>query len=732
MKKYYIQTTFFLIAVLLVVFSILTYRNLTNYVNQVREMQHSNLILLTLEMAHSSIKEAETGHRGYHLTEDSSFLDPYNKSIVEIPLLIGRLDSLVLDSPAQQRRIDSLQVLINAQLLLIPQILSRLNQSHLYTDSYEKNLLIKSKRNMDEIRACTKKIVVAEEDIYKTRVKKESSLRSIAPITILVYDLFAIGLAIVLFFRILDALRRREEAKNQLIQSNQFLKEQVQEREFTQTILRSVLDNSPNGIMAFESVRNDKNEIEDFKYVLANKSGLLVAQLEESIIGKRMLQVMPAHKEEGLFDFYKIVVEKGLTSTTEKWYGGENINKWFLITAAKLLDGFVVTFSDITAARQQIIRVNERELLLKEAEVLANMGSWKWTLKTNEMVWSEGLSRILGNTSDEKRSWDSFIECAHPEDRKILQNGFDNTLNKLEGFRMEYRCEVHGEIRKFVMAVTAETEIEKGNILGVVVDITEMKEKEIELGQINTDLKRSNEDLEQFAYVASHDLQEPLRKIRAFGDLLSKKFSTQLEDTGSDYIMRMQSAAARMQVLIEDLLVFSRVSKSSIQAQAVNLNLLVAEIMDDLGNQILRENATFQIGELPIVRGDQPQLKRLFQNLMSNAIKFHKATVPPQVSISSTKLSQTDLRKYLPIAQAGITYVAISIEDNGIGFDPMYTEKIFDIFQRLHGRMHYEGTGIGLAICRKIVANHRGTIVAEGKENVGAKFITILPIDDTQ
>ena len=727
MKKNYTKITFFFIVVVLVVVSLLTYKNLTNYINEVKSIRHSNQVLRTIEITLSSIKDAETGHRGYQLTRDSSFLEPYNNSVEKIPLLIARLDRLVMDNLVQQRRMDSLKVFLNDQLLLIPQILANTNQSSLYMDTYEKSLLFRSKHNMENIRAQTKEIIIAEEDILNQRVKKESDFRNIAPFAILLYALFAIGGAIVLFFRILEALRKQEKAKTQLAKSNQFLKEEVRVREFTQTLLRSVLDNSPRGILACKSIRNEANEIFDFETILANNASQEAAQKkEDEIVGKKLREVFPTIKTQ-LFDVFKKVVEGGETVSIDS-YNQPDTNKWYSINVAKLGDGFVVTYTDITDQREKVILANERALLLKEAELLANMGSWKWTLKTKQMVWSDGLSRILGNTSKNENSWEAFIECAHSNDKEMLRTFITNAMNMLEGFRMEYRCVVRGEIRNFYISVTAETEIEKGNILGVVVDITELKEKELELGLINSDLKRSNEDLEQFAYVASHDLQEPLRKIRAFGDLLSTKFSTQLEDTGSDYIARMQSAAARMQVLIQDLLAFSRVSKSSVQTEVVNLNLVVAEIMDDLENQILRENATIQIGQLVSIKGDRPQLKRLFQNLISNAIKFHKATTHSQVNIQSTQLAQTDIKKYFPTAQAGSAYAAISVEDNGIGFNPIYAEQIFNIFQRLHGRLHFEGTGIGLAICRKIVSNHRGIIVAEGEENKGSKFIVIFPL----
>ena len=727
MKKYYTQITFFFIVAVLLTISFLTYRNLNNYIDEVKWIRHSNMILRTLELTTSFIKDAETGHRGYQLTEDSTFLAPYNEAIIELPLIVKTLDSLVAENKDQRKRVDSLKVIINEQLILIPQILNNSRNSSLYMDTYERSLLRRSKLNVDEIRLHAKRISEAETIIFNERVIKENDFRSIAPIAIFVYGLVAIGGVVILFYRILESLRRREQTERELEESNTALKNEVVVREFTQTLLRNVLDNSPNSIMAFKSVRNSENQIIDFEGILANKTGLNASRKNESeIVGKRLLEVFPTINEYGLFTFYKEAVESGRAMNMET-FTREGLNRYYNVSAVKLEDGFVVTYSDITEQKQQIILVKERELLLKEAEVLANMGSWKWTASDNLMVWSDGLSRILGNISEEKRSWQTFIESAHEEDKEMLEKFIEGAKNKLEGFRMEYRSIVNDSIRHFYISVTAETEIEKGNILGVVVDITELKLKEKQLEQINIDLKRSNEDLEQFAYVASHDLQEPLRKIRAFGDLLFSKYGSKVEEAGADYIDRMQGAAARMQILIQDLLSFSRVSRSSLNHQVIDIHLLVAEVLEDLENQIQREGAIIEIGKLPAIKGDKVQLKRLFQNLISNAIKFHKVNEKPTIHIESSPLTQDYQLRYFPSAPSDIRHVMFSIQDNGIGFEQQYAEKIFNIFQRLNGRMDYEGTGIGLAICRKIAMNHHGIIAAESKEGTGSEFIIILP-----
>jgi light-regulated signal transduction histidine kinase (bacteriophytochrome) len=231
-------------------------------------------------------------------------------------------------------------------------------------------------------------------------------------------------------------------------------------------------------------------------------------------------------------------------------------------------------------------------------------------------------------------------------------------------------------------------------------------------------LNRSNQELQDFAYVASHDLQEPLRKIQAFGNLLEEEYGDKLGD-GKDYLRRMRSAAARMSALIEDILSFSRVTTKGRSFTPVDLNKVAVEVLEDLETRIEDTGATIHIEKLPTIDADAMQVRQLLQNLIANALKFHKPDVAPVVKISSlTEISQRDRRKLC----------TITIQDNGVGFDEKYLDRIFAVFQRLHSRDSYEGTGIGLAVCRKIVERHGGTISATSKPGHGAAFIVSLPV----
>ncbi|MBX3011448.1 MAG: PAS domain-containing protein [Caldilineaceae bacterium] len=246
----------------------------------------------------------------------------------------------------------------------------------------------------------------------------------------------------------------------------------------------------------------------------------------------------------------------------------------------------------------------------------------------------------------------------------------------------------------------------------------EHKQAELALEIYTRKLEASNRELEEFAYVASHDLQEPLRKIMTFGDRLRNKYSATLDEVGQDYLARMQSAAARMQALISDLLNLSRVSTRGHPLERVELTEVVSEILKDLEASMEQQNGTVVIAALPTVTADPVQMRQLFQNLIGNALKFHAPDRAPLVKVASQ-----------PPADPASNYAmcTITVEDNGIGFAEKYLDRIFQPFQRLHGVQSYEGTGMGLAICRRIVERHGGNITAKSQPGVGTTFLVSLP-----
>jgi PAS domain S-box-containing protein len=268
-----------------------------------------------------------------------------------------------------------------------------------------------------------------------------------------------------------------------------------------------------------------------------------------------------------------------------------------------------------------------------------------------------------------------------------------------------------------------------GSIIGLVgisANISDRKVAEEQLRRFASQLESSNSELQNFASVASHDLQEPLRKIQAFSDRLRAKCASSLSEQGLDYLDRMQGAARRMQVLIQDLLKLSRITSRALPFEECDLNEIVRAVLSDLEIMIEQKNGAVEVNGLPKIQADPVQMRQLFQNLIANALKFQKDGQKPEVAVEG-RIYQMKERN-IAGAAPGQQICKIVVRDNGIGFDPKFADQIFVVFQRLHSRSEFEGTGIGLAVCRKITDRHGGSIVAKSAEGQGAAFIVTLPV----
>ncbi|HEY9744174.1 MAG TPA: response regulator [Coleofasciculaceae cyanobacterium] len=294
---------------------------------------------------------------------------------------------------------------------------------------------------------------------------------------------------------------------------------------------------------------------------------------------------------------------------------------------------------------------------------------------------------------------------------------------KLWGLLVAHQCTSPRQWSSF------ETELmgQLADQIGIALAQAQLLEQETRQSQ---ELARSNAELQQFASIASHDLQEPLRKIQAFGDRLKTKCNEALTEQGRDYLDRMQNAAGRMQTLIDDLLMLSRITTKAQPFVPVDLAQVIQEVLSDLEVRIDETKGQVEVGRLPTIEADSLQMRQLLQNLIGNALKFHPKTEPPKVRIYSQLLNDEEQQ---PTGNSITpTHCQIVVEDNGIGFDEKYLDRIFNVFQRLQGRSEYEGTGMGLAICRKIAERHGGSLTAESTPGQGATFIVTLPIKQRQ
>lgn len=380
------------------------------------------------------------------------------------------------------------------------------------------------------------------------------------------------------------------------------------------------------------------------------------------------------------------------------------------------------------------IKSINKELMLKNhssqmTESIANYGTWQWHISDNTYVFSDNLYRIFGfEPTESKIDLEDFMIVVHPDDRDLVIEKVQEMQEKkhFTPFRHRIIRANDGEIRYILINNKLVTDgYNKEYLLVTTTDITDhIKAKQL-LENRNRELEASNKELSAFNYIASHDLQEPLRKIETFISRLLDKDYQNISDSGKQYIERIKYSAGRMRLLINDLLQFSRTNRTDQAIEHKDLNELFDLAIQELFQRIDDTGATIHLNStLPTLQVVPFQIQQVFINLIGNSIKYSKQDVPPVVNIDVEKVDHSsDVR----VPDNKEKYYKITFRDNGIGFKQEYAERIFGLFNRLHNKDEYIGTGIGLSICKKIVENHHGFIFAEGKPDIGSEFTVYLP-----
>lgn len=418
------------------------------------------------------------------------------------------------------------------------------------------------------------------------------------------------------------------------------------------------------------------------------------------------------------------------------------LSKFITVDAEKILVG---TLQNVTndkikiqqiKKRQEELRVKNIELqtslkVIHNAEISAGLGHWHINLDTNQFQISENLQKISGLNQDNDLTLDAILSLVHPDDRQNLMETSlkDYHLNRtsVSVFRM---IRPDGQIR-YIKGTSDKMRINKTHyIVGISQDITSLIDKEIILEEKNLQLERKNDELASFNHMASHDLQEPLRKIQVLSKMIMENEGANLSETSLSYFNRMIHSVNRMQTLINDLLNYSRASNLSTIKEECDLNLILKTSIQNLKEEISVKKAILHYDPLPIILAIPSQIEQLFINLLDNAIKYSRPNEQPIINITN-KIVPGELVTGYGLKQIA-HYHCINIKDNGIGFDQKYAHKIFEIFQRLHGKNEFSGTGIGLTICKKVVQNHNGYITAHGILNEGASFNIFLPVEEPQ
>ncbi|MEH1009431.1 CHASE3 domain-containing protein [Winogradskyella sp. ECml5-4] len=399
-----------------------------------------------------------------------------------------------------------------------------------------------------------------------------------------------------------------------------------------------------------------------------------------------------------------------------------------IVTLVILLLAYFKMTKDLKVLKENNVELEIFEKLTKQSEIVSNTSTWVWYIEENEFEFSDNLYRLVGEEPQSfEPTLENFYKYVHEEDINHLGQQVNMMMREEELPFTTYRV-VHkdGTIRhlKAYSKLMDDTEGDK-KMFGVTIDITSEVENYRIIEQRNQELERTNKELSAFNYVASHDLQEPLRKIQTFMSRLEAKEKDHISESGQLYIQRMKSASARMRMLIEDLLQYSRTNTSEKEYLKTNMNMLLEHAKTELLDSIEEKQAKIICDDLPTMEVISFQIQQLFINLISNSLKYSKEDVPPIIEITHEEVRSRDVEQIKESLYK--FHHKITFKDNGIGFEQTYAEKIFLLFNRLHGKSEYSGTGIGLAICKKIVENHKGVIIAEGKPNIGATFIIYLP-----
>lgn len=367
--------------------------------------------------------------------------------------------------------------------------------------------------------------------------------------------------------------------------------------------------------------------------------------------------------------------------------------------------------------------------ILPHMENILHCGIFSHNIMSGEFYWSTGMFTILGVPPYSIESThENFLKFVNPEDRELVAGAAKKFFETKTPYQLEFSITDAKGLQKRIYAENYVKFNVDGDMLeynGVIKDITESFYYKKALEQKVAQLDKSNNNLQEFVYVASHDLQEPLRKISTFTERLESKYGSSLDQEGNMYVKRIINSTRNMQTLLQDLLSFSRLSFNDKPFEKVSIRETLDSVLSDLDVKIEETKTIITCDNLPDIEGYPSQIKQLFNNLISNAIKFRKQGEPAVIRISCSDAAHEEYTA-LPLVK-GTRYIRIVVEDNGIGFEPEYSEKIFMIFQRLNGKSEYAGSGIGLSICKKIVENHHGFIFATGVPDKGAVFTILLP-----
>ena len=710
MKPSFDKKVLFCIGVVLAIFIVVSFL-LNNHIKQVSEddrwVVHTYEVALRLKDVFSDIERIESSKGDFLLSGEEKVLEAYHLRIVDFVRLSNQLRSL-LRSPDQKKRFEHLEALTAQKLAFVKEVVD-LRQQKGQQAARDLFLTGKGQKILDEIRIVENELENKEQMLLKQREENEE--RSIRQVTFIIRVgiLIAFVIIFITIFYILREIGIRRKAEEKVEDSKEFLS----------NIINSL------GDPVFIKDRQHT-------WILLNDAFCEFAgHTREELIGKSDYDFF--HKEDADVFWSKdeLVFNTGETNINEEGFTDIHGRKHVLLTKKVLYKSsngelyIVGVLADITELKKITNNLEEAKKELEETKMfldsiienIPNMVFVKDAKELRFVRFNKAGEELIGITRQEmigKNDYDIFpkeeADFFTQKDREVLSKKggiLDISQEKIDtkkGIRILHT-------KKVAIAD------EKGNpkyLLGISEDVTDIKLAEKKLKETLDDLKRSNQELEQFAYVASHDLQEPLGMVASFCQLLELRYKNLLDDNGKKYIDYAVDGAKRMQRMIDDLLIFARAGKDKIEKTPVDLNKVLEKVLLDLEIVIKEKKATINVSSLPIVVASHTQMVQLFQNFLSNALKFNGAAISI-INISVEKKGN---------------YWEFVIADNGIGIEEQYFEQIFIIFKRLHSPKEYPGVGIGLSLCKKIVENYGGKIWVKSKLGKGTSFYFTLPVQE--
>ncbi|WP_435654007.1 ATP-binding protein [Cellulophaga baltica] len=511
------------------------------------------------------------------------------------------------------------------------------------------------------------------------------------------------------------------------------LQEQYEEIKETDEFLQNVIRSTNNVISYFEPILDKEGTIIDFSILYTNEEiKNTTGQSPDELVQKKISEAYPFLMENGVFEFFIEAISTGKPVEFERDYIFNGVHMWFDTYAIKTGDGVCVTSKNISKQKQdeqKILEVNDQlkiqNAILRDAKTLAKIGSYRWDVLSDDEDNSEISDNLYSLLDCEPQEFlpthENYKKFIHPEDLAGYKKNLKEAIDKKKSVDFSYR--IINKSRKIKHFRTT-GHFQDNALIGVIQDISTQIKDALKLKEKNQELKRSNEELESFNRVASHDLQEPIRKIQMFISRIEDSDYENLSEKGKEFFTKISSSSERMRMLIKYLLSYSRINKTKSEFTSVSLVEIIDKVQEDLEARIKESGVEIIVDNLPTLNAVPFQMEQLFNNIISNAIKYG-GKEDPKIIIDCKKLKRNEIPNNF--IKKHKSYYRISIIDNGIGFEQEHADKIFELFQRLHQKTEYSGTGIGLAICKKIAQNHGGHILAESALGKGSTFCVFLP-----